>query len=91
MRANAPRVRRILGGSIPSYQPAKLLLNGGVGRIGLKGPFHVPYGGVQIAFILADDRHTNVGNEVVGNGGEHALEDVCRITVALGFQIGLSQ
>jgi len=72
-------------------EASKLLLNGGVGRIGFEGPFHVPDAGIQVAFVLSDNRHADMGNEVVGDRREHALEQVGRVSIALGFQVGLAE
>jgi hypothetical protein len=72
-------------------QPPQLTLDRGVGRIGLKGALHVPDGGLEVAFVLADDRHPDVGDKVVWDRRKHALHDVGRVTEALGLEIGLAQ
>ena len=75
----------------PANQPAQLLLDGRIGWIGLKGPLHMPDGGIQVPLVLADNGHADVGYEIIGDGRQDPLEDVRRVPVALGLQIGLAQ
>ena len=46
----------------------------------------MPDGGIHIALILANDAHPNLGNKIIGDDGEHALQDIGGFAVALAFQ-----
>ncbi len=72
-------------------QAFELLLDRGVGRVGLEGPLHMPDGGIKVSLILTDDRHADMRDKIIGDRGQHALEDIGRVSVALGLQIGFAE
>jgi hypothetical protein len=72
-------------------QAAKFLLDGWVGWIGLESAFHVPDRCIEVALILSDDGHADVSDEVVGDRGENALEEVGRVPIPLRLKIRLAK
>ena len=73
-----------------SIQTAQFVLDRAVAWLGLKGAFHMPDGFIQVALVLADDAHAHMGDEIVGSGREHSLQDIGCVAVALAFQIGFA-
>ena len=45
-------------------------------------------GFVQVAFVLANHAHPNMGDIIFGAGGKHALKYIGRVAEALAFQKG---
>ncbi len=75
----------------PADQTLEFLLDCRVGGVGFESPLHVPDGRVQVPFIFSDDRHADVGDEVIRHSGKYTLEDVRRVAVPLGFEVRFSQ
>jgi hypothetical protein len=50
----------------------------------------MPNGGIEIAFILPDNAHAQVGDEIIGNAGEDAVKNIRGIAESLGFKQGFS-
>jgi hypothetical protein len=51
----------------------------------------MPDGGIQVAFVLADDAHADMGDKIIRDRGKDALKDIGGVTVALGFEVGFAQ
>ncbi len=69
----------------------QLALHGGVGGLCLECAFHVPDCRVQISLLVVDEAHPRVRDEIIGNGHEYTLENICRVVIPFGFQIGFSE
>ena len=68
----------------------QFLLHQQIGGLHLKGPFHVPDGGLQVAFLFSNDAQGHVGQEVVRDRGEQTQEDVQGVAILPGLQKGLT-
>ncbi len=74
-----------------SIKPLQFTLHSRVRRLRFESPLHVPDSRIHAFVFITDQTHANMRHKIIRHRHQYPQENICRIVIALGFQIRFSQ